>query len=41
MQVGIGRWYASLEANRPKTEKKIYDEFNNTYKEKHTVMRNL
>lgn len=33
MQVGIGRWYASLEANRPKTEK-IYDEFNNTYKEK-------
>ena len=31
-QVGIGRWYARLEANRPKVEK-IYDEFNNTYKE--------
>ena len=30
-QVGIGRWYARLEANRPKVEK-IYDEFNNTYK---------
>lgn len=31
-QVGIGRWYARLEANRPK-EEKVYDEFNNTYKE--------
>lgn len=32
LQVGIGRWYASLEANRPKIEK-VYDEFNNTYRE--------
>ena len=32
LQVGIGRWYASLEANRPKVEK-VYDETNNTYKE--------
>ncbi|MCM1302242.1 MAG: hypothetical protein NC226_11060 [Bacteroides cellulosilyticus] len=32
LQVGIGRWYARLEANRPKKEK-IYDEYNNTYKE--------
>lgn len=32
LQVGIGRWYARLEANRPK-EEKIYDEYNNTYKE--------
>ncbi len=32
LQVGIGRWYARLEANRPKIEK-VYDEFNNTYKE--------
>ncbi|MGM9747656.1 MAG: hypothetical protein ACI3ZN_02540, partial [Candidatus Cryptobacteroides sp.] len=32
LQVGIGRWYASLEANRPKIEK-VYDEKNNTYKE--------
>ena len=32
MQVGIGRWYASLEANRPKVDK-VYDELNNTYKE--------
>lgn len=31
-QVGIGRWYARLEANRPKVEK-VFDEFNNTYKE--------
>lgn len=31
LQVGIGRWYASLEANRPK-EEKVYDEFNNTWK---------
>lgn len=31
-QVGIGRWYARLETNRPK-EEKIYDEHNNTYKE--------
>lgn len=30
-QVGIGRWYAKLEANRPK-EEKVYDEKNNTYK---------
>ena len=29
-QVGIGRWYAKLEANRPK-EEKVYDEKNNTY----------
>ena len=33
MQVGIGRWYAKLEANRPK-EEKVYDEKNNTYKVK-------
>lgn len=33
MQIGVGRWYAALEANRPKTEK-VYDEFNDTYKEK-------
>ena len=32
-QVGIGRWYAKLEANRPK-EEKMYDEKNNTYKVK-------
>lgn len=32
-QVGIGRWYARLEANRPK-EEKVYDERNNTYKVK-------
>ena len=32
-QVGIGRWYAKLEANRPK-EEKVYDENNNTYKVK-------
>ena len=32
-QVGIGRWYARLEANRPK-EEKVYDEKNNTYKVK-------
>ena len=32
LQVGIGRWYASLEVNRPKVEK-VYDEKNNTYKE--------
>lgn len=31
-QVGIGRWYSRLEANRPKVEK-VYDELNNTYKE--------
>lgn len=31
-QVGIGRWYARLDANRPKIEK-VYDEKNNTYKE--------
>jgi hypothetical protein len=29
---GIGRWYAALEANRPKIEK-VYDELNNTYRE--------
>lgn len=28
-----GRWYAKLEVNRPKIEK-IYDEYNNKYKEK-------
>lgn len=32
-QVGIGRWYAKLEANRPK-EEKVHDEKNNTYKVK-------
>lgn len=32
-QVGIGRWWAKLEANRPK-EEKVYDEKNNTYKMK-------
>lgn len=32
-QVGIGRWYAKLETNRPK-EEKVYDEKNNTYKVK-------
>lgn len=32
-QVGIGRWHAKLEANRPK-EEKVYDEKNNTYKVK-------
>lgn len=32
-QVGIGRWYAKLDANRPK-EEKVYDEKNNTYKVK-------
>ena len=32
-QVGIGRWWARLEANRPK-EEKVYDEKNNTYKVK-------
>ena len=32
LQVGIGGWYAALEANRPKVEK-VYDEYNNTYKE--------
>lgn len=32
-QVGVGRWYAKLEANRPK-EEKVYDEKNNTYKVK-------
>lgn len=32
-QVGIGRWWAKLEANRPK-EEKVYAEKNNTYKVK-------
>lgn len=32
-QVGIGRWWAKLEVNRPK-EEKVYDEKNNTYKVK-------
>ena len=32
-QVGVGRWWARLEANRPK-EEKVYDEKNNTYKVK-------
>ena len=32
-QVGIGRWWAKLEANRPK-EEKVYDEKDNTYKVK-------
>ena len=31
-QVGIGRWYAALEVNRPRIEK-VYDEKNNTYKQ--------
>lgn len=30
-QQNVGRWYASLEANRPKVDK-VYDELNNTYK---------
>lgn len=33
MQENVGRWYAKLESNRPKSEK-VYDELNNTYKEK-------
>lgn len=33
LQGNIGRWYAKLEANRPK-EEKVYDEYNNTYKVK-------
>ncbi len=33
LQTGVGRWYAKLEANRPK-EEKVYDEKNNTYKVK-------
>lgn len=33
LQVGIGRWYSRLEANRPKVDK-VYDELNDTYKEK-------
>jgi hypothetical protein len=33
LQIGIGRWYSRLEANRPKIDK-VFDEFNNTYKEK-------
>lgn len=32
-QIGVGRWYARLEANRPK-EEKVYDEKNNTYRVK-------
>jgi len=32
-QQGIGRWYAKLEANRPKRDK-IFDEENSNYKEK-------
>ena len=32
-QAGVGRWWARLEANRPK-EEKVYDEKNNTYKVK-------
>ncbi len=32
-QSNIGRWYAKLETNQPKIEK-VYDEKNNTYKEK-------
>lgn len=31
-QVGIGRWYARLEANRPRVEK-VFDAHNNTYRE--------
>lgn len=33
LQVGIGRWYARLEANRPRVEK-IYDEHNDNYRER-------
>ena len=33
LQAGIGRWWSKLEANRPKVEK-VYDEKNDTYKEK-------
>lgn len=33
LQVGIGRWYSKLEANRPRVEK-VYDEYNDTWKEK-------
>lgn len=33
LQTNVGRWYAKLEANRPK-EEKVYDEFNNTYRVK-------
>lgn len=33
LQAGIGRWYARLEANRPRVEK-VYDERNNTYRER-------
>lgn len=33
LQTGIGRWYAKLEANRPRVEK-VYDEKNDTYKER-------
>ena len=33
MQSGVGRWYAKLEANRPRVEK-VYDEHNDTYHEK-------
>lgn len=32
---GIGRWYLKLEANRTKVDK-VFDEKNNTYKEKNT-----
>jgi hypothetical protein len=33
LQQNIGRWYAKLEVNRTKSTK-VYDEFNDTYKEK-------
>lgn len=39
-QVGIGRWYSKLEANRPKIEK-VYDEKNNTYREKEFTYEEL
>ena len=40
MQIGIGRWWAKLEANRPQIEK-VYDEKNNTYKEREYTYEQL
>lgn len=40
LQVGIGRWWSKLEANRPQVEK-IYDERNNTYKEREYTYEQL
>lgn len=39
-QVGIGRWWSKLEANRPQIEK-VYDEKNNTYKEREYTYEQL